>query len=645
MVKSIGWLILLLINLCSFHVTAQDNVSINGRFQVNFTRGCAPFDIEVSDLSGAPVNLYCYFDCEITNPDIQFTSDTDTTYSTPGTYKILQLSTDQQGDPTLDSIFITVIDPNTEPQFSFSVCSNNQIQLTLSNDPVYDAVAIAIPTLGITSDTIRNNQSRIYAFPVSGDETISYTGTFNSGQNNCNTFERTVTLSSDLRAADITGITSPSGGEQTGSVLLEFNLSPNSDYSLQQSAPNRASNFSEIAILNSDNSILVENLNTSDLFYCYRIVTSDQCSGTQDLVSDTVCSVALRVDSLENENLITWNTIRTQNRSSRLTKNGSEILSENEPVTFSLIDNDIRCNEENCYQVSFEKTDGLVATSAVVCKTVRTNIPPPGLNDITPSIVDNAVVIDWSLNDIRDTSTFRIERSVNQDDFDFRDSTRAFNYQDLETDPNTNRYRYSITYKDACGNVSEPGTISQPVLLRLNETNLNSFEIVWNDLRGWALGIQNYNVQELDDAMAVVNTTDVGLQTTFVREIANSEQQRFFFQIEATPGRTELGPAFSNILEVYVPAQLIIPTAIYPDSNREENRRLEVAGVFLDTFELFVFNRWGELVFYSNAEDEAWDGTNTKGDPAPVGMYVYNINFSDFNGVNYSESGSVLLIR
>lgn len=64
---------------------------------------------------------------------------------------------------------------------------------------------------------------------------------------------------------------------------------------------------------------------------------------------------------------------------------------------------------------------------------------------------------------------------------------------------------------------------------------------------------------------------------------------------------------------------------------------------YVGKFEMSVFNRWGERVFFSENPDQCWDGT-FKGQPQPAGTYVYRIVASALCG-NAVKSGTVILIR
>ncbi|GAA3951488.1 T9SS type B sorting domain-containing protein [Chitinophaga oryziterrae] len=61
------------------------------------------------------------------------------------------------------------------------------------------------------------------------------------------------------------------------------------------------------------------------------------------------------------------------------------------------------------------------------------------------------------------------------------------------------------------------------------------------------------------------------------------------------------------------------------------------------TVDFNIFNRWGELVFHSTTLESCWDGTY-KGEPQPIGTYVYIIRAKTLCG-DGERKGTVVLLR
>ena len=98
--------------------------------------------------------------------------------------------------------------------------------------------------------------------------------------------------------------------------------------------------------------------------------------------------------------------------------------------------------------------------------------------------------------------------------------------------------------------------------------------------------------------------------------------------------------------------RIVAPNAFRPTSSVGENQNFSVYSLFLkeDAFEVFIYNRWGELVFQSTDLNFQWNGGygNSLSRPLPLGTYAYIMKFVDKNnearGVQ-EQRGGVLLIR
>ena len=58
-----------------------------------------------------------------------------------------------------------------------------------------------------------------------------------------------------------------------------------------------------------------------------------------------------------------------------------------------------------------------------------------------------------------------------------------------------------------------------------------------------------------------------------------------------------------------------------------------------------VFNRWGELIFISSPSKPLWDGTDSYGEPAMDGQYVYMFTGLQLNNQWLHSKGTVTLLR
>ena len=98
------------------------------------------------------------------------------------------------------------------------------------------------------------------------------------------------------------------------------------------------------------------------------------------------------------------------------------------------------------------------------------------------------------------------------------------------------------------------------------------------------------------------------------------------------------------------------PNAFRPTSNVQANgeytnQNFKLFTFFIDDagFEVFIFNRWGEMVFHTTERDFRWNGgyNNSIGQPLPTGTYTYVVRYRSSyrpeKGIQEKRGGVVLL--
>jgi gliding motility-associated-like protein len=92
---------------------------------------------------------------------------------------------------------------------------------------------------------------------------------------------------------------------------------------------------------------------------------------------------------------------------------------------------------------------------------------------------------------------------------------------------------------------------------------------------------------------------------------------------------------------------VFIPNAFTPD---DDDLNHEFTAVFPDnmklaSYEMYIYDRWGELVFYSQDPKQGWDAS-LAGFDAPNGVYSYLVKYKELGYVNkFQVTGSVAVIR
>ena len=88
---------------------------------------------------------------------------------------------------------------------------------------------------------------------------------------------------------------------------------------------------------------------------------------------------------------------------------------------------------------------------------------------------------------------------------------------------------------------------------------------------------------------------------------------------------------------------LYIPNAFTPNGDGK-NDVFRAEGTFIQSFEMYIYDRWGNLVTTLNDIDAVWNGSY-KGKEALIDIYVYKGTAVDISGNQISFKGQISLVR
>ena len=105
----------------------------------------------------------------------------------------------------------------------------------------------------------------------------------------------------------------------------------------------------------------------------------------------------------------------------------------------------------------------------------------------------------------------------------------------------------------------------------------------------------------------------------------------------------------SVVIVVNPDVVLYVPNAFTPGSdalNDVFQIFLPPTGVDFSTFNLLIYDRWGELIYKTTDVNESWNGSkNNSGETLKQDVYVYKISFKDEKKKSYEKVGHVSLLR
>jgi gliding motility-associated-like protein len=202
---------------------------------------------------------------------------------------------------------------------------------------------------------------------------------------------------------------------------------------------------------------------------------------------------------------------------------------------------------------------------------------------------------------------------------------------------------YRISYVDACNNKS-PGTADIcPIKLIPTLEPDNSVTLSWTAYEGWQNGVDHYIVEKFNAQGQLLQSVNVPTGTTYTDSQQDADNQIIIYRVTAIPSEAGITASVSNAFTITKQPNLFHPTAFTPN-NDGLNDTFNVYGQFISTFEMRIFNRWGEMMFVTQNLDEGWDG-HYRGSLMPEGTYVFRATITDQTGRTFEESGPFVLLR
>lgn len=89
-----------------------------------------------------------------------------------------------------------------------------------------------------------------------------------------------------------------------------------------------------------------------------------------------------------------------------------------------------------------------------------------------------------------------------------------------------------------------------------------------------------------------------------------------------------------------------IPNAFTPGDSEGLNDTFNGVGTNIKTYNMWIYDRWGNMIFYTDDLNKGWDGRANGGkDIAQIDVYVYKVVLYDFGDNKHTYRGTVTIVR
>ena len=204
-------------------------------------------------------------------------------------------------------------------------------------------------------------------------------------------------------------------------------------------------------------------------------------------------------------------------------------------------------------------------------------------------------------------------------------------------------YTFQIALRDLCDASSPFSDGHTSMHLRVDANQDEKPLLLWTDYKGWNV-VKKYEIHRLDDgSFSKIAEIDASKFSFEDHEVALNGRANYCYKILAVNAENNTVLSWSNYACMPAQPRIFVPNAFTPN-NDNLNPFFIAKGVFIQTFTMRIFNRWGELLYVSHDMNLGWDGTY-KGEKCQQDVYAYLIETKGSDGKLYTQNGSFTLMR
>lgn len=214
---------------------------------------------------------------------------------------------------------------------------------------------------------------------------------------------------------------------------------------------------------------------------------------------------------------------------------------------------------------------------------------------------------------------------------------------DENVDVQTTSYCYSIVVNDNCGHVSKMSNRGCTIVLEGNAIPF-AFNLWWNPYHEWDNGVQEYTLfRSVDTGSQRPYALTPATSLNYHDDTLNYDWGGYWYTVEAKElaGYDEVSR--SNSIYLIQPPLLHVPNAFTPNGDHL-NEKWGIVPVFVKTYHLQVYDRWGEQVYESTEKKVLWDGFYKKEQTANS-VYVYTITYTGWDRSVHHVKGTVTVVK
>jgi len=277
-------------------------------------------------------------------------------------------------------------------------------------------------------------------------------------------------------------------------------------------------------------------------------------------------------------------------------------------------------------------------------------------NSRATTLVDDRIELDL-LQDVEGEGTaYALYRSEAGQSFQpvtvlNQSSNPVISFTDTDVDTENVIYNYKWIVYDGCGQeLIETNTARNMVLKATSDKNELVNTLRWNRYEDWQNGVDGYEVyrklgseSEYSFLASIPSDGEMIYEDNIESFLEN--EGKFCYKIVAIESENSYeveATSESNVSCATQEPLMWIPNTIVINGYNDVFK--PVAGfIDFESYEMEIFTKWGEKIFYTNDISEGWDGT-VNGNRVREDMYQYLIVYRDGSGQAFVDQGPIYVL-
>jgi gliding motility-associated-like protein len=220
-------------------------------------------------------------------------------------------------------------------------------------------------------------------------------------------------------------------------------------------------------------------------------------------------------------------------------------------------------------------------------------------------------------------------------------------YIDNEVNINKQSYCYHVVMYDTCDNIGPQGKIACSIYLKGISSYLKH-NLDWNAYAGWENGVNNYDIERryIDNKFESLVRIK---PNQYEDKNFDTDEGAYYYYVNAFENKPDgilnrnLAQSKSNKIFLFQHPNVYPPNAFSANFDGL-NDDLYMVNSFVKTFNLRIFNRWGQQIFETNNKKEHWKA-NLNDNNVQNDVYFYTVTYTGFDDAVYTKQGNFTILR